>query len=548
MPGSILKGSHSLGNKNFFICFDGTWANKNYQSLTRYSPLTAKNSIVVQLYEESPLKEEDKLYFAGPGTDENGIGVINWIAGLSGDMGKYSVNENVKHAYDRLSEKLRSLKVGEKFNLQIIGWSRGGVAVDRFLSLLAKELPEDLKDKIDIIVCNKIDPVPGGVFDRGDKITQLANLGEIDNFTKKIFSFTYYSDTGALNLTSLLIDNFSALYDPNHQSTKYAFPANHEQIAGIKDENGSSDIVKAHIKATGLRYGIQTYELNKESFQKLHFPKSIQQRGFLNSELKDFRYYHRIIGGPALRPSMLSDIKQPEACVDDINSMKSHNLNHSYSQEQPRDEFFLEHEESNTATNLDINIISLDSQSLSKQKQSAPKAIISSDFDGCYNNRRSDPKLIKVTNGNINFDYKDTSCKLEKTNSPDKEKSQIPIKNKASFPDSYKSVYTGTTQAGSEVGEVENIRNLLKDYCNKGSGWSAFFHGHWNRNHVQSVQEFLSRTENVKDIDKYIKELKEFREGLESKQSFNKNGSIATRMNFIFYENSNRQHQAASQR
>ena len=327
MTESILEYSQPLENKKFFICFDGTWANKNYQSLTRYSPLTAKNSTIAQLYDESPLKDDDKLYFPGPGTDETGLGFTNLIAGASGDTGKYSVNENVNRAYDEITKKLQLLKKGETLNLQVAGWSRGGVAVDRLLSRLARELPEDLKDKIDIIVCNKIDPVPGGVFDRGNKITQLANLGESDVFTKKINSFTYYSNSGALNSTSLLKDNFSALHDPNHQSVKYAFPANHEQIAGIKDENGSSDIVKEHIKATGVYYGIQTYELNKKDFQKLGFPENLSQRGFLNSELKGHQVYHRIIGAPALRESMQADIKSPQDCVDDIsNAMKKHDL------------------------------------------------------------------------------------------------------------------------------------------------------------------------------------------------------------------------------
>jgi hypothetical protein len=347
MQKSILEYSQPLENKNFFICFDGTWANKNYQSVTRYNLLTATNSTIAQLYEESPLKGDDKLYFPGPGTDETGLGFTNWIAGASGDTGRYSVDENTNRAYDEITKKLELLKEGETLNLQVAGWSRGGVAVDRLLSRLARELLKDLKDKIDIIVCNKIDPVPGGVFDRGNKITQLANLGKSDVFTKKIHSFTYYSDSGALNLTSLLKNNFSALYDPNHQSKKYAFPANHEQIAGIKDENGSSDIVKEHIKATGVFYGIQTYELNKENFQQLDFPENVSQRGFLNPELKGHRFYHRIFGAPNLSESMRDDIKSPQDCVDDIsNTMKKHDVHNSFFQEQLFYESCLGHEQS----------------------------------------------------------------------------------------------------------------------------------------------------------------------------------------------------------
>ncbi|MCF6777938.1 DUF2235 domain-containing protein [Thiotrichales bacterium 19X7-9] len=315
--------------KKISLFFDGTWANKDYESFG-YNLLTAKNSTIAQLYSESQLiEDQSKFYYPGPGTDESGIGFINWLAGASGDMGKYSVEANVNRAYKQICTKLTNLKDGEKLDLQCIGWSRGGVTVDRLMYRLHSNLPLELKNKLDIILCNKIDPVPGGVFDRGDKVRNLVRLNESDEFTKKVFSFTYYSDTGSLNSTSLLKDNFSALYDPNYQSNQYAFPANHEEIAGVEDDTGSSEIIKDHIKLTAKYFDIQTYSTEfKESYRKIRFPESIRDRGFLRPDEINHKLHHRIISAPSLTEDMLKNLKSPEKCVEEIEKM-NHELTKS---------------------------------------------------------------------------------------------------------------------------------------------------------------------------------------------------------------------------
>ena len=313
-----------MPKQKIFMCFDGTWANKDYQSFV-YNFLTAKDSTIAQLYSESQLIEKkSKFYYPGPGTDENGIGIKNWVAGVSGDTGKYSVTENVNRAYNKISNKLTHLKYGEKLDLQCIGWSRGGVTVDRLMSRLHRDLNPELKNKLDIILCNKIDPVPGGFFDRGDKVRGLKILKHSDEFTRKVFSYTYYSDTGALNATSLLKDNFSALYDINCQSMQYAFPANHEKIAGIEDDTGSSEIIKDHIKSTARYHEIQNKYSTEytKSYKKISFPQSICNRGFLRPDESDHYRYNRIIGAPGLTKDMLKELTTPQGCVQEIEKFK----------------------------------------------------------------------------------------------------------------------------------------------------------------------------------------------------------------------------------
>ncbi|ODN41708.1 phospholipase effector Tle1 domain-containing protein [Piscirickettsia litoralis] len=182
------------------IFFDGTWANKDYNALV-YPVLTATNSLIAQLYNEF---QGDKFYCPGPGTSNRwgwfgAQSAKNWLAGAGGDIGDYGVQQNVDAAYQRVVEALNGLAPDDQLDLHCCGWSRGAVANFRLLHKLKTELPPHLQAKIKNIQSFNIDPVCGGPSDRGSKFTQLASLSVDDEFTRKIQSTTFYSDTGGLH-------------------------------------------------------------------------------------------------------------------------------------------------------------------------------------------------------------------------------------------------------------------------------------------------------------------------------------------------------------
>ncbi|TNF65735.1 MAG: hypothetical protein EP298_11395 [Gammaproteobacteria bacterium] len=112
---------------------------------------------------------------------------------------------------------------------------------------------------------------------------------------------------------------------------------------------------------------------------------------------------------------------------------------------------------------------------------------------------------------------------------------KIQERQQLEHPRSYERIYNRGSN-NVESTPKEKIENLLRDYCNKGTGFSAFFHGHWKRHHVESIRQFMVDNADVKDINQYIFNLKTLRTRLEEQEGFNGRGSISKRMNFIFQE------------
>ncbi|PWY55575.1 hypothetical protein DGG96_10680 [Legionella qingyii] len=75
----------------------------------------------------------------------------------------------------------------------------------------------------------------------------------------------------------------------------------------------------------------------------------------------------------------------------------------------------------------------------------------------------------------------------------------------------------------------ENAQNLLNDYTKNTScspGFSLFFTFHWNRHHVDKVNEIVKKSTNINDL------LDNFRQ-IEEQKDFNHTGSLARRIHYI---------------
>ncbi len=309
------------------IFFDGTWANKDFNAFIK-PVFTATDSVIAQLYKESFIDEGDKEYYPGPGTS-NSLFNLNWLAGACGNAGEYGVAQNVEKAYLRICQKLQNLGEDDELELELFGWSRGAVSNFRLLHKLNMELPVELQRKIRLINTFNIDPVPGGPSDRGSLITQLSSLSSKTNLTKKIHSTTFYSDTGGMRLTHFApLDRiglrrtpfFSALYDPlpEEQRELFAFRANHEEIAGVEDSTGSSQVVKNFIKARSESYWdestLETGQIRPEGFVKRGF---LFADRFSNSNIQMY-----LGGGKYLSSAQLDCVQGPAECADEAYAVK----------------------------------------------------------------------------------------------------------------------------------------------------------------------------------------------------------------------------------
>lgn len=75
---------------------------------------------------------------------------------------------------------------------------------------------------------------------------------------------------------------------------------------------------------------------------------------------------------------------------------------------------------------------------------------------------------------------------------------------------------------------LRNVREFLNDYTKNNSCISRFFHGHWNRHHVEAVNAIVKKIDNKKlgTVEDVMNELK-------SIKLCNPNGSLAKRIYFI---------------
>lgn len=75
---------------------------------------------------------------------------------------------------------------------------------------------------------------------------------------------------------------------------------------------------------------------------------------------------------------------------------------------------------------------------------------------------------------------------------------------------------------------LANARALLNDYTKSNSALSRFFHGHWNRHHVQEISNIVSEIDNntLQNIDQLMDKLK-------SIKLANPVGSLAKRIRYI---------------
>lgn len=112
----------------------------------------------------------------------------------------------------------------------------------------------------------------------------------------------------------------------------------------------------------------------------------------------------------------------------------------------------------------------------------------------------------------------------KKTDSPEVAKQEASIKKPAPLtaPASYHTFFT------SKNDPLANARALLNDYTKSNSALSRFFHGHWNRHHVQEISKIVSEIDNntLQNIDDLMKKLK-------SIKLANPIGSLAKRIRFI---------------
>ena len=250
---------------NIEFYFDGTTADKDSQS-----PIVAKKSSIARMYTESPLTEgTHKFYYPGPGTEHHRLKVSGVVFGNRGDNG---VQNNVDQAFNQIQEILATLPAGQTAWLHFHGWSRGAVSNFKLLERLNQELSEEEKNKIALINSFNIDPIPGP-FDRGQKILDLAALSEINHFSKKIHSYTFYSDVNFFNL--------HRLSDPNHNKFEVAFRnSGHLKMVGNKNRSGNTYIIsqiikkvkKENLPISALLVNLKTLNPSQPQKQKLISP------------------------------------------------------------------------------------------------------------------------------------------------------------------------------------------------------------------------------------------------------------------------------------
>lgn len=96
--------------------------------------------------------------------------------------------------------------------------------------------------------------------------------------------------------------------------------------------------------------------------------------------------------------------------------------------------------------------------------------------------------------------------------------------NPVVYPDSY----TELTQDYLKD-SLERAKNLLQDYTKFDSAVSRFFHGHWNRHHVDEVSAIVKAIDagTIQTIEQLVRQLKQ------DINPENPNGSIAKRISFI---------------
>ncbi|ODN41709.1 hypothetical protein [Piscirickettsia litoralis] len=102
----------------------------------------------------------------------------------------------------------------------------------------------------------------------------------------------------------------------------FAFPANHEGIAAVRDRTGISGLLKAYIqrKAQMLGFHYQSSDdLNTDQFLETDRPGRFKYRGLLFVDDKRNYFHQRHIGGGArLTSQELSEVKGPKDCAEFI--------------------------------------------------------------------------------------------------------------------------------------------------------------------------------------------------------------------------------------
>lgn len=227
------------------LCFNGSVSTGNNNPDNRLGILASyfmyhPHNSILQIFENC--EEENKFHFDGPGADicNNTVSgmtmskIVGSIAGaIDGHVGMNSIENNLLEAKKILIEQSNQAKKENKvLEIHIFSWSRGGFLAWR----LKKELTNMISEhqiRVDSLYMFNIDPVPGGPFDRL-RLYWHSNRKDPDI---KIYSTTYYSDSGNLNCWPFKKVNtifFSGLIldEDTHYSKKWVVRGNHEGLAG----------------------------------------------------------------------------------------------------------------------------------------------------------------------------------------------------------------------------------------------------------------------------------------------------------------------------
>ncbi|QGP53172.1 hypothetical protein PsalMR5_00579 [Piscirickettsia salmonis] len=297
-----------------FFTFDGTNANPDYKSPLGQATLVELNSMAAQLHSENYSAaeveltayqgvlahiERSKFYFAGPGTsNRSSQKVTNYKAMFDGNKGEFGLENTTNKALEIIKYKIQNLTENAILDIDITGWSRGGIAAFQLLKKLQAQLSIAEIEKLGKVHSYGLDPVPGGPLDR--RRLDFASLSDQTHpFIKKVSADIFYAEHSAI-ITNASTPYFQPLFSPlpkDQHKLWVLTGANHDRSfgsAGIDSENmqqvkqaianHSYHDEKQH--TTGDFSCLAPTELTKKRFVKNNRQDSLLQQ----HELKQFQY------------------------------------------------------------------------------------------------------------------------------------------------------------------------------------------------------------------------------------------------------------------
>ncbi|OAJ33681.1 hypothetical protein [Piscirickettsia salmonis] len=297
-----------------FFTFDGTNANPDYKSLLGQATLVELNSMAAQLHSENhsaakveltayqgvlPHIERSKFYFAGPGTsNRSSQKATNYKAMFDGSKGEFGLENTTNQALEIIKCKIQHLTENETLDIDITGWSRGGIAACQLLKKLQDQLNSTEIEKLGKVHIYGLDPVPGGPWDR--ERLDFASLSDNTHpFIKKVSADVFYAEHSAI-VTNCPTPYFQPLFSPlpkgqhrlwvlkeaNHDRSFGSAGIDHENMQQVKQAIANHSYRDEEQHTTGDFACLAPTELTKKRFVKNNGQDSLLQQ----HELEQFQH------------------------------------------------------------------------------------------------------------------------------------------------------------------------------------------------------------------------------------------------------------------